>query len=175
MDWFAKAFIKTALLWLGLGVTLGVVMAVVPAAAVYRTVHLHMNLLGFVSMMIYGVAYHVIPRFTGNAIHNRTIAIVQFWLANTGLTLLVAGLALRAHASKNGRLALILGGIAAGISAYLFIYNLWRTLDGSAKTVSAAEGRPTHLKWARRKEFPDTNHRVFPDSTSAAGLPLLDT
>ena len=66
MDWFAKAFIKAALVWLGLGVTLGVVMAVSPAAAVYRTAHLHMNLLGFVSMMIYGVAYHVIPRFTGN-------------------------------------------------------------------------------------------------------------
>jgi cbb3-type cytochrome oxidase subunit 1 len=141
MDWFAKAFIKTALLWLGLGVTLGVIMAVVPAASVYRTAHLHMNLLGFVSMMIYGVAYHVIPRFTGNAIHNRTIAAVQFWLANTGLTLLVTGLALRAHAAVNGRLALVLGGLAAGLAAYLFIYNLWRTLDGPVKPVSAAEGR----------------------------------
>lgn len=148
MDWFAKAFIKTALLWLGLGVTLGVIMAVVPAASVYRTAHLHMNLLGFVSMMIYGVAYHVIPRFTGNAIHNRTIAAVQFWLANTGLTLLVTGLALRSHASVNARLALIVGGLAAGTAAYLFIYNLWRTLDGPVKSVSAAEER------ARRKHLP---------------------
>ena len=30
--------------------------------------HMHMVLLGFVTMMIYGVAYHVIPRFTGHAL-----------------------------------------------------------------------------------------------------------
>jgi hypothetical protein len=36
-------------------------------------------------MMIVGVAYHVIPRFTGHAPHSRRLAGVQWWLANGGL------------------------------------------------------------------------------------------
>lgn len=131
MDWFAKAFIKAALVWLGLGVTLGLVMAVYPATAVYRTAHLHMNLLGFVSMMIYGVAYHVLPRFTGNAIHNVSIAVAQLWLANLGLALLASGFLLRAHGVLTGMSMLVLGGVMGAAAAYCFIYNIWRTLEGS--------------------------------------------
>lgn len=138
MDWFAKAFIKAALVWLGLGVTLGVVMAVSPAAAVYRTAHLHMNLLGFVSMMIYGVAYHVIPRFTGNAIHNRTIAVAQLWLANAGLALMAGGFGLRARGEPTATHMLALGGVVGALAAYCFMYNIWRTLEGSPPTRGSA-------------------------------------
>lgn len=131
MDWFAKAFVKAALVWLGLGVTLGVIMAVHPEMAVYRTAHLHMNLLGFVSMMIYGVAYHVMPRFTGNAIHSVTIAVAQLWLANVGLALLAAGFAVRAHGERTSIYLLAVGGVMGAVAAYCFIYNIWRTLEGS--------------------------------------------
>ena len=131
MDWFAKAFIKAALVWLGLGVTLGVIMAVHPETAVYRTAHMHMNLLGFVSMMIYGVAYHVMPRFTGNAIHNVKIAVAQLWLANVGLALLAAGFAVRAHGERLSIYPLAVGGVMGAVAAYCFIYNIWRTLEGS--------------------------------------------
>lgn len=58
MDWFVKAFLKSSLGWLALGVTLGGAMAIQPAWTVFRPVHERMNLLGFVTMMIYGVAYH---------------------------------------------------------------------------------------------------------------------
>ena len=74
MDWFVRAFLKSSLVWLGLGVTLGVGMAGHPAWLVYRPAHLHMTLLGFVAMMIFGVAYHVIPRFTGHPLHGRRLA-----------------------------------------------------------------------------------------------------
>jgi cytochrome c oxidase cbb3-type subunit 1 len=131
MDWFSKAFVKAALVWLGLGVTLGVTMAVHPEMVVYRTAHLHMNLLGFVSMMIYGVSYHVMPRFTGNAIHNVRIAVTQLWLANVGLALLAAGFAARAHGVRASIYLLALGGVMGAVAAYCFIYNIWRTLEGS--------------------------------------------
>ena len=64
MQWFVKAFLKASLVWLSLGVTLGVAMAAHPTWTVYRPAHVHMTALGFVTMMIYGVAYHVVPRFT---------------------------------------------------------------------------------------------------------------
>ena len=135
MDWFVKAFLKASLAWLAAGVSLGIAMAVHPAWAVYRTAHLHMNLLGFVAMMIFGVAYHVIPRFTGHPLHNRRLAGVQWWLANLGLALFVIGLALLPNTmySTAARVTAGAGGLLSGTAAYLFVYNIWRTIDGPAR------------------------------------------
>src|SRR5215208_2042311 len=133
MEWFVKAFLKSSLAWLCLGVTLGVAMAIRPEWAVYRAAHMHMNLLGFVTMMIYGVAYHVIPRFTGHALHNRQLAGWQFWLANAGLGLMVAGFALTVRGAGAARVVLATGGTLAASGAYAFVYNLWRTIDGPAE------------------------------------------
>jgi hypothetical protein len=46
MEWFAKAFIKSSLTWLGTGVTLGLAIAIHPAWVVYRPAPLHVNLHG---------------------------------------------------------------------------------------------------------------------------------
>jgi cbb3-type cytochrome oxidase subunit 1 len=135
MDWFVKAFLTASLAWRAAGVSLGIAMAVHPAWAVYRTAHLHMNLLGFVAMMIFGVAYHVIPRFTGHPLHNRRLAGVQWWLANLGLVLFVIGLALLPNTmySTPARIVVGAGGLLSGTAAYLFVYNMWRTIDGPAR------------------------------------------
>lgn len=53
--------------------------------------HGHMMLLGFVLMTIYGVGLHVLPRFGGYPLRSERIATAQFWLANTGLPLMLAG------------------------------------------------------------------------------------
>ncbi|HEX6370435.1 MAG TPA: hypothetical protein VF006_16050 [Longimicrobium sp.] len=44
---FVRRFIRSSLVWLGVGVLIGVVMALKPAAAAFRTAHMHANLLGF--------------------------------------------------------------------------------------------------------------------------------
>ena len=74
--------IKTSLVWLCVGVLLGLAMAAHPAWAIYRPAHLHALLLGFVTMMIYGVAYHVIPRFSGYPLRHRALAGVHWVTAN---------------------------------------------------------------------------------------------
>ena len=132
MDWFVKAFLKASLAWLAAGVSLGIGMAVHPAWAVYRTAHLHMNLLGFVTMMIFGVAYHVIPRFTGHPLHSRHLAVCQWWAANVGLALMVAGFVTRAHGFAPSTAMLATGGVLAALGAYVFVFNIWRTIDGRA-------------------------------------------
>lgn len=129
MDWFSKAFLKASITWLGLGVTLGLAMVIYPPWTAYRTAHLHMNLLGFVSMMIFGVAYHVIPRFTSHPLHSRRTAGVHWWLANIGLALMAAGFA--TVGPRTLRLVLLAtGGTLSTLGAYAFIYNIWRTIDG---------------------------------------------
>lgn len=137
MEWFVKAFLKASITWLALGVTLGVAMAVHPQLIVYRPAHVHMNLLGFVTMMIYGVAYHVIPRFTGHPLHNRSVAAVQWWLANAGLALMVIGFCLAPNAVPAAPFVLGTGGVLAAVAAYCFVYNIWRTIDGARRRPGA--------------------------------------
>ena len=132
MDWFVKAFLKASLSWLGAGVSLGIAMAVHPGWAVYRAAHLHMNLLGFVAMMIFGVAYHVIPRFSGHPLHSPRLATIHWWLANGGLALFVAGFVMLPHTTFGtpARVVVAVGGTLSAAASYAFVYNLWRTIDG---------------------------------------------
>jgi cbb3-type cytochrome oxidase subunit 1 len=132
MEWFVRAFMKASLAWLGLGVTLGVAMAIHPAWLVYRPAHMHMNLLGFVTMMIYGVGYHVLPRFSGHPLHSRRLAGLHWGIANLGLATMVAGFGFGPHLGARVIPLLAAGGTLSAAGAYLFIFNMWRTIDGPA-------------------------------------------
>ena len=130
MDWFVRAFLKSALAYLGLGICFGLWMGIAPTAVIYRPAHAHLNLLGFVTMFIFGVAYHVIPRFTGHPLHSARLAALNWWASNTGLVVLVLGFMFLPWRPQ-ARAVVALGAIVAAIGAFAFIYNVWRTLDGS--------------------------------------------
>lgn len=140
MDWFVRWFIRAALAWLGTGVVLGTAMAFAPAAAAYRPAHVHANLLGFVAMMIFGVAYHVLPRFNGRPLFRRSWAIVHLAAANAGLALLVGGWVVRVHAPGVGAPLIAGGAVLSAAGAFLFIVNIWVTLEPQRH----AGARPVH-------------------------------
>ncbi|MHB1223129.1 MAG: hypothetical protein ACYC2G_03645 [Gemmatimonadaceae bacterium] len=167
MEWFVKAFVKASLAWLALAVTLGVGMAVHPIWIVYRPAHMHMALLGFVTMMIYGVAYHVIPRFTGFALHSRRAAGAHWWISNAGLTLMVVGFVLRPHGAALSTPTLGVGGTLSALGAYTFAYVLWRTMDGPAR-MRRANARAQQSSGARLPVAPGTPART---PSSAGGPP----
>ena len=152
MEWFVKAFVKASLAWLAAGVTLGVAMAAVPAWIVYRPAHVLMNLLGFVAMMIFGVAYHVLPRFSGHPLHSRRLAQWHWWASNAGLLLMATGFVARVHVGAAATPVLVAGGALAAFGAYAFAYGLWRTVDGPAPLRRAArrarDSRGTRLPLA---------------------------
>lgn len=129
MEPFVANFIRASLLWLGVGVLLGLWMVLAPGhALVYRPAHMHANLLGFVSMMIFGVAYHVIPRFAGRPLRSRRAAAAHLVIANAGLALMVAGWITRVSAASVGTALLGAGALASAAGAFLFIGNIWQTL-----------------------------------------------
>ena len=132
MDWFVRAFLKSSLAWFAAGVTLGLAMALFPALAVYRTAHLHLNLLGFVAQMIYGVSLHVVPRFFGHPLVYPRLAGVQFWLAQAGLVLLAGGFAFRVPALPGATIMIAAGALLSSAAAFCYIVNVWRTIDASA-------------------------------------------
>ena len=138
MDWFVTAFLKSSLAWLTLGATLGLTMAAHPPWTIFRPAHMHMMLLGFVTMMIFGVAYHVVPRFVGHPLYRRALAGWHWWISNVGLALLVGGFVLRVARPTAGTFVLATGGILSTVGAYLFAWLMWRTLDRAEPRQSAA-------------------------------------
>ena len=147
MEWFVRAFVKASVAWLALGATLGVAMAAYPQWTVYRPAHAHMNMLGFVTMMIYGVGYHVLPRFSGNPLHDRRLAGAHWWISNAGLALMAVGFVLRATRGipvTAGTIVLAIGGTLSALGAYAFAWNVWRTIEARkpARAAQAEQATP---------------------------------
>jgi cbb3-type cytochrome oxidase subunit 1 len=101
-----------------------------------------MNLVGFVTMMIFGVAYHVIPRFSGNPLRSRVLPGYHWWISNAGLAGMVTGFILQPHAGMHGAAFLVAGGVLETLGAYLFVYNIWRTIGGTLPAAPPALRRP---------------------------------
>jgi cbb3-type cytochrome oxidase subunit 1 len=131
MDASVRWFLRSAALWLVLGLLLGIWMGADPSRIpLLRTAHLHALLPGFVLSMIFGVGYHVIPRFAGRALPWPGGARIHVVLANLGVALLVAGFALRGPWSPIGGVLLPLGGLLFVAGALVFVHAVW-TLTGA--------------------------------------------
>ncbi len=122
-------FLFTGLVYLTIGVTLGVLFFIIPETRLLRPVHTHLNLIGFVTFAIFGIGYHILPRFRGNPLYSERLAWWQFWIANVGLVGLLVFLGVGAYTSFDGLIAVqaVFGAILA-LSVYLFVYNMMRTL-----------------------------------------------
>jgi cbb3-type cytochrome oxidase subunit 1 len=129
MDRYAKAFVKSSLIYLGIGTIMGIAMLVLPANRFALTrVHVHILLLGFMAMMIYGVGYHILPRFMGRPVYSHRLGYAQVWLAN--ITLIGLSISWMLETSVGGlwHSLAILFGIGQGVSIFLFIVNLWMSM-----------------------------------------------
>jgi len=84
---FPLRWIQLALVYFLLAVTLGVVMAATHDFRL-RGVHVHLNLLGWVSMSVTAWVYQQFPRAAAGV-----AARVHFWLYNLALPVMMAGLA----------------------------------------------------------------------------------
>jgi cbb3-type cytochrome oxidase subunit 1 len=129
MDKYAKAFVKSSLIYLGIGAIMGVWMVLSSDIRfTLSRVHVHILLLGFMAMMIYGVGYHILPRFMGRPVYSHRLGNIQVWLAN--ITLIGLSVSWMIEASQGGvwHLWAILFGIGQGVAIFLFIINLWMSM-----------------------------------------------
>ncbi len=129
MDKYAKAFVKASLTYLGVGVITGFIMVVHPDVRFTLTrVHTHINLLGFMAMMVYGVGYHILPRFMGRPVYSHRLGNIQVWLANITLIGLSISWILEASLGGVWHTLAILFALGQGVSIFLFIINLWKSM-----------------------------------------------
>ena len=134
MNKLARLFIKTSLVYLALSMILGVLITIGPG---YSFMHSHFALLGWVSFMLFGLAYESIPRYTSRALYSKKLGIIQFWLANIGLI----GLSLsypfmRMYMLKekdysDAITAVMIFGLIEAISGFIFIYNIWKSMGNT--------------------------------------------
>jgi hypothetical protein len=90
MDRYTKGFVVASLVYFFLAAVLGIWMGGTASAGWVQFAHVHFNLLGFMSMMIYGVGYFILPRFNGRTLRWPSWVPVHFFVANIGLVGMVA-------------------------------------------------------------------------------------
>jgi len=129
VDKFVKGFIVMSVVYLGVAAVMGIVMLANPDVMALKFVHSHLNMLGWVSMMIYGVGYHILPRFMGRALYSNKIGEIQFYLANISLVSMLLFYTLNVY-NPSGlyRTITVVSGAVHAFTLFLFLYNMLMTL-----------------------------------------------
>ena len=142
MDNTPRLFIKAGLIYAVIGALLGITMAINPSLShSLRFIHIHLNLLGFMTMMVSGVAYHVLPRFSARTLPWPAGMKYQFILQNVGLLGMVAVQSFNDWRGGGLTQALfIFFAVLAGISFVIMFYNLYFVLSSEKE-----EPRPTKI------------------------------
>lgn len=118
-------FLRTAVVYFVVAVALGVYMGA-SQDLTQRPVHVHLNLLGWVSMALFGLIYHAFPAAAATA-----LARWHFWIHQLGVPTLMAAVWVfhAGHPAAEpvaGALSIV---VAIGI--VLFAVNLWRTIPAA--------------------------------------------
>lgn len=130
MDRFVKGFIIMSIVYLAVASILGILMLSYPDLMKYKFIHSHLNMLGWVSMMIFGVGYHILPRFSGRPLKSAKLGEVHFWLANVSLVgmLLFYDLGITFTDAGGFKGVSTVFGVVQAFSIFLFFYNMLATL-----------------------------------------------
>lgn len=125
-------FIRVAMGYFIIAAGMGVLMLTWPWwTRTYIPGHAHLNLLGWISMTIYGVAYHIIPRFSGRPLYSNRLAWLHFYLANIGLIGMVLFFGFVGHGNLRYEKHLLYSSIVEFTSIVIFVYNMMRTIKSA--------------------------------------------
>ena len=143
-----RRYIKTAILFLGAGLVLGGWMMVrrelanAAPSSYMVSAHTHAIFVGFVMMMILGVALWMFPRpEKGDTRYSPRAAEGAYWLVTIGTAGRVAGeLARQQVASPALRWTVMLCGLAQVAGIGLFFVNMWPRIRPVGSAAREAKG-----------------------------------
>ena len=131
----AKRFVYVSLVYLGLAAAFGILKVVTNIGYIGQFALAHFNLLGFMFMMFFGVAYLLLPRFSRTDLRFPGWVPVHFWLANGSLVSMVIFRSLQISSDERiYSLLFLLSASVQVISIVIFIVNIWMTLAGPVQT-----------------------------------------
>jgi cbb3-type cytochrome oxidase subunit 1 len=133
-----RRFLKTAIVFLLLGVALGVYMlarrelAGAWATPWWTSAHTHAILVGFVMMMIAGVALWMFPRpAKEDTRFDPRAAEGAYWFLTIGTAARLAGELMRPMSAASGlRWVIVAGGAAQALGLALFFWTMWTRIRG---------------------------------------------
>jgi len=114
--------IRIAAVYLAIGVTMGIAMGITHQFAL-APVHAHVNLLGWASLAIMGVVYHVYPAASATR-----LARVHFWIHNIALPVFMVGLGLALTGHEAAMPVAIAGALTVAIGILVFVVNIFMTI-----------------------------------------------
>ncbi|HJP84666.1 MAG TPA: cbb3-type cytochrome c oxidase subunit I [Gemmatimonadaceae bacterium] len=148
MHSLVRRYIKTAILFLGIGLVIGVkmiferdVMRRVPD--VYETsAHTHALLVGFVMMMILGVALWLFPRGGSEGRrYDPQLALVAYWLLTAGTALRVGGELIESSRSVAWLgWTVVVASLAQAAGIAMFFFTMWPRIRSAGSHVREAKG-----------------------------------
>lgn len=138
MDRYTKGFVIISLFYFFLAAAFGIWIGIAGAPEWVSFGHIHFNLLGFMSMMIYGVGYFILPRFNAKTLKWPQLVPIHFYVANIGLVGMVATVSVRPS------FIFILFALFNVISVAMFAINLGVTLLEPAKEFEEPEEKNIH-------------------------------
>lgn len=114
-----RTLLKIAIIYFLIGICFGLYMSLFHVFSL-ATVHVHMNLLGWMSLAIAGIIYHLYPNLAKTA-----SAKIHFWLHNIGLPVMMICIALAILGAGGIFFPLAaLGGAITVIGIFFFGYNI---------------------------------------------------
>lgn len=129
----AERLLRCAVLYALLGIGMGMVMAGSHDFS-SRGVHVHINLLGWVSMALMALVYRAFPRMAAHP-----LARVQFWLHNIGLPVMMVGLYQLLHGQVSAEPIVGVGSVIVSLAFVAFALNAWWPMGRTAAQPDAKE------------------------------------
>ena len=124
MPVLTRWFIKTALVYLVAGLALGIAQPGLPATG---PVYVHLLVVGWITQMIFGVAYWMFPRYTRETPRGSDrLAIASYVCLNAGLMLrAVAEPVYTLHAIPGFGRTLAVAAVLQWLGGMAFVLNSW--------------------------------------------------
>ena len=129
-DWFLRLAVISALIGMVMGVAMGAT-----EDFTLSPVHAHLNLLGWTSMLLYGIVYRLFP-----AAATGRLAAVHFGLAVSGLALMLPGLSMKLTGTGGALSTPLLSGgsILTLLSMVLFAWIVFRATSPAPQPSASA-------------------------------------
>ncbi|MGY2261041.1 hypothetical protein [Pseudomonas sp. SDO55104_S430] len=130
----SHTWFRLAVVYFAIGVGLGVTMGASGDHSLFA-VHAHINLLGWVSMALFGLIGTVCPATTEGR-----IATAQFWSWNIGVPVMLGALTLRMKGVASVEPVIAVSSVLIGISVLLFAWLVFSRGGATVERLMGAAG-----------------------------------
>jgi hypothetical protein len=130
----SRTWYRLAAIYFAIGVVLGVTMGASGDHSLFA-VHAHVNLLGWVSMALFGLIGTLHPSITEGR-----VAATQFWMYNVGVPLMLGALTLRLKGFASVEPVIAVASILVGCSVLLFVWLAFSRIGVMDQHLSSVTG-----------------------------------